>query len=264
MRPHYDPEGGGFNCEPFYFSVMNYLYEGEFGTAGKPVTFVDRHVINRVAINNTKLVERNAIRHYLNNPLDSVFQFMVSNLRERKYPVSPAGDVDWNRDGVISDAPVAAGSNRMGGTCDEARANQASFDGRWNGARSLAAASFGGVIQLAGVDRQNNAWWGGVQFNARCTNFDNEACSTLFPPPVMGQRIHLFNNVTGVDIAVLESPTLTRRPVAFAIKQGTSTIRFAQASAAVPVQVPLPPSLPPMFQSQWSEGPGGSWSPLSS
>lgn len=134
---HYGPvrKVGGTNCKPNYPSNMNYAYMGR-GADVFGETFSDGDGIGRPPLNNTALREKGAVPSpnapgsiaYLNQ-LEKIFEYSVDR---------QTGDVDWNRDGVISLAPVRAyANNHRGGNCEFAGSNRIDTAGLSDGALAL-------------------------------------------------------------------------------------------------------------------------------
>jgi hypothetical protein len=113
---HGGPEGIGndANCKPNFPSLMSYSY------IGQEDSFSDGY--GRSILNNTKLAERAAV----GQPASGPGRAYLVHLRDiYKYNVDlTTGDVDWNRDGVISATPVRAYANNDHSSCEYTRVNQ--------------------------------------------------------------------------------------------------------------------------------------------
>lgn len=118
--------GPDANCKPNYPSIMSYAYGG----VG---TFSDGY--GRSALNNAELVER----AYVTQPTSGPGKVYLTHLRDIfKYNVDMAmGDVDWNRDGVISGGTVRAYANNNHSSCEFTRVNQMNAAGLADGAVTL-------------------------------------------------------------------------------------------------------------------------------
>jgi len=112
----YGYEAVDANCKPNYPSTMNYAYQdsGRFSDG-----------LGRPAINNVTLREAGAVpgpsgvlgSAYLDD-LETVFKYTVDR---------STGDVDWNRDGVISAGTVKAYSNNSANDCEFTKYNAMSL-----------------------------------------------------------------------------------------------------------------------------------------
>lgn len=118
--------GPDANCKPNYPSIMSYAYGG-IGA------FSDGY--GRSALNNAELVER----AHVAQPNSGPGKAYLTHLRDIfKYNVDMAtGDVDWNRDGVISSGTVKAYANNNHSSCEFTRVNQMNAAGFANGAVTL-------------------------------------------------------------------------------------------------------------------------------
>jgi hypothetical protein len=139
------------NCKPNYPSLMSYAY---LLTGVSTVrTFSDG--FGRPALNNVSLAERGAVaapgsaqgRRYLRD-LKDVFSYNVD---------AATGDVDWNRDGVISGELVRAYANDNLGECELTRANAMLSAGRTDGAPALTRLGNRTIILYAD-ERDRRIW----------------------------------------------------------------------------------------------------------
>jgi hypothetical protein len=91
---HYGhPSWGRYNCKPNYYSIMNYLYQSRYEVG------FSRGTTPTLTLNPASVRERGAAR----GPRDAAV------LRDAPLELDVIGrDVDWNRDGLISDASVRA------------------------------------------------------------------------------------------------------------------------------------------------------------
>ncbi len=110
----FDGESLDANCKPTYPSLMSYAYLNEGWRR-----FSDGY--GRSAINNTALVERNAIA----SPASPSGALYLTQLRDFfGYDVDLAlGHVDWNRDGTFSPGTVRAYANNNGSGCEFTKYN---------------------------------------------------------------------------------------------------------------------------------------------
>jgi hypothetical protein len=155
---HFGPHRDGAvdaNCKPNYPSVMNYGYEND-KDAALFNTFADGQ--GRPTLNNVALRERGAVPspgsvqggRYLND-LAEVFGFNVD---------AATGDVDWNRDGVISDAAVRAYANdsgALGGQCEFTRVNAMRSKGRTE--KALTLTRLGDRTIILYLDQRDGRLW---------------------------------------------------------------------------------------------------------
>lgn len=135
------------NCKPNYPSLMNYAYAGR-----APFTDGFSDGVGRPSLNNLALAERGAVSaptsedgvEYLDH-LQKIFLYSVDRA---------TGDVDWNRDGVISSDPVRAfAGNYKGGSCEAAGANRIATPGLSDWSPSLTR--LGTVMHLFYVDERD-------------------------------------------------------------------------------------------------------------
>lgn len=152
---HFGPPRGepDANCKPNYPSVMSYGYSGA-AKAAVPNTFSDGE--GRASLNNVALRERGAVAtpgslagaRYLAD-LHEVFGFNVDATR---------GDVDWNRDGVLSDGLVRAYANdSLQGECEGTRFNEMRSVGRSD--RALTLTRLGDRTLILYVDQRDRRIW---------------------------------------------------------------------------------------------------------
>jgi hypothetical protein len=83
---------GRVNCKPNYYSIMNYLYQNRYEIGFSRRT---AQVLNPASVSERSALARGEPAAALRNPPLELDVF--------------GRDVDWNRDGVISDGPVRAG-----------------------------------------------------------------------------------------------------------------------------------------------------------
>ena len=142
---HGGPDGIGpdANCKPNYPSLMSYSY------AYREDSFSDG--FGRSILNNTRLVERGAV----GQPTAGPGRAYLTHLRDiYLYNVDMAtGDVDWNRDGVISATPVRAYANNDHTDCEYTRVNQMKAVGESD--RGLALTRILGRTFVIYIDRRD-------------------------------------------------------------------------------------------------------------
>ncbi len=131
---HQGAPGPGINCIPVYPSLMNYGYLRASGFQG---SFSDG--FGRSAINDFALKEKGAVAA----PASPAGKAYLTHLRDVfSYGVDMAtGDVDWNRDGVISPGTVKAYASfqpNASGGCEITRDGQITAQGRSSVAPALA------------------------------------------------------------------------------------------------------------------------------
>lgn len=142
---HAGPDGIGpdANCKPNFPSLMSYSY------LGQEDSFSDGY--GRAILNNTKLVERGAVGQPASGPGRA---YLVHMRDVYRYNVNLAtGDVDWNRDGVISATPVRAYANNDHSSCEYTRVNQMRAVGESD--RSLALTRLAGRTFVLYIDRRD-------------------------------------------------------------------------------------------------------------
>lgn len=142
---HAGPQGIGHdaNCKPNFPSLMSYSYQYQEDS------FSDGY--GRAILNNAKLVERGAV----GQPGSGPGRAYLTHLRDiYKYNINFAnGDVDWNRDGVISATPVRAYANNDHTDCEYTRVNQMKAVGESD--RSLALTRLAGRTFVIYIDRRD-------------------------------------------------------------------------------------------------------------
>jgi hypothetical protein len=141
--------GADANCKPNYPSIMSYAFLGK----GDFAQFSDGY--GKPTLNNVSLHERHAVAQPASGPsaaylkqLRDIFNFTVD---------LTTGDVDWNRDGVISDGTVAFYANDNGNECEFTRVNQMFTQGL--STLSPALTRLGGTTIVFYIDERDNKLW---------------------------------------------------------------------------------------------------------
>lgn len=217
--PGYDPEGGGLNCKPLYRGIMPYSADSP-----KYHGFADDASINFRPMNNTSLIERGALFHYATQMTPESKAEIVQHLREKyEYLVDEStGDVDWNRDGIISDEPVRAGANIAPRNCDQARINRTLLPSWMRASRGLSLAPFEDQIHAAWVDGQSLGM-ARITVQRECSDMSPDACMNVAShPSVPSLSTH------GLDLEAIEynsGGTVTHRLALVSSHLDDDTIR---------------------------------------
>lgn len=164
-------EGPDANCKPNYPSLMSYSYLG-VAAAAVPDTFSDGQ--GRAPLDNVALDERGTVspptttagKRYLQD-LMNVYGFNVD---------LAAGDVDWNRDGVISDGPVRAYANDNG-QCEFTRVNSMRSKGLSSGAITLTRLGNRTII-LYSDERDRRIWMDFTTDDLSCPDLTEDGCGS--------------------------------------------------------------------------------------
>ena len=250
VRPGYTRDDNGLNCDAFYFSIMNYTYETRFSTDLReavngtapymPHTFADGHMVNKQPFHMDALQEFGAVDYYLKNPVPSVREYALNMLHSQKSLIvdEGTGSVDWNRDGYIQGPgeTVRAGVNHEGGYCEEGRLGRTDLVGHY-ARQSLSSESYGGVMQIAWVDSDRNAYWKG----SRITTCPGQQCNRFFPEAEpfrpggqtrVGDKVKLLAGVDAVDISSVLMPDQSRVLLALGIDYfGSLRMRYTADNA---------------------------------
>lgn len=170
------------NCKPNYPSLISYAYLNNgyrrFSDGfGRPV------------LNNSSLMEKAAVPQpsstkgieYLDH-LETVFGYTVDRVN---------GDVDWNRDGVYSDTPVAAYTNDNGSGCEFTRYNRVLLNARTTATPAITRLE--GSTMIFDLLESNELAFFMTQDSLSCPSIAPEGCGA---PPIRQFVSESWNNAS--------------------------------------------------------------------